>query len=369
MRLTLPCATIEPVLRAMAQVARRASPAMPVLAGVLVEAKPDAVRLTATNGVLALQTTVARPDASEPFEPGATVVGADTLHQLVRTLAGDVTLAADEQAAEVRFAGGEARLAVASPEEFPSPHFARTAFELPSSVLRLAMDRVAYAAGDEGNSPILGGVHMTAGPDGVRFLATDRTQVAALRAPDVQTSGGEVVLPADFLATLARACDADTVRLGWDEHALTAVWKSTRLASLRLDGSYPDVEALMPPSYPVMARLDASRLANALRRAALTGAAYVAITVGPDQLTLTSAGPAGSHAETVPAQTSGELAANYQPALLLSALSRLPGPNVLLEAVNATSIMRIRSDDSGYAAVMPIVTDTPSASAREEDGT
>lgn len=363
MRFTLPTATVTPVLSSMAHVAGRANAVLPVLAGVLLEVKPDAVRITAYNLAQALETTLARPEGAAPFEAGAIVVGADVLHQLVRTVAGDFTLEGDDDGAVlVSYPGGQMRLSAIAASDFPRPRFARTSYELPAESLREGFGRVAYAVGQDEAHPVLSGIRLRVSEGRIDLLATDRSRVAYFGTAAEGASEGSVVLDAPALSLIARLCGAETVRLGWDEHGLTALWKTTRLYSRVPDGAFPDLESALPESYAAKATVDLSAFAAAVARVGLLADPFVTVDLGPEGLAIASHSALGAGREVVPAEIEGEARAGFSPTLLTAALSHLKGGALTLEMTDAKSPIRLSVDERGYAVVLPVV-DEPVRSA------
>lgn len=363
MRFTMPSTALTPVLSSMAHVAGRANVVLPVLAGVLLEVKPDAVRITAYNLSHGLETTLARPEGTEPFEAGALVVGADVLYQLSRTVAGDVTLESnDDSVVLVSYPGGQMRLSVIAASDFPRPHFARTSYEFPAGSLREGFARVAYAVGQDDAHPVLSGVRLRVSEGRIDLLATDRSRVAYFGTAAEGLGEGSVVLDAPALSLIARLCDAETVRLGWDGHGLTALWKTTRLYSRVPDGTFPNLETALPENYAAKAKLDLSAFAAAVARVGLLADPSVTVALGPEGLTIASHSALGAGREVVSAEVEGQARAGFGPTLLTAALSHLKGSTLTLEMTDAESPMRLSVDDRGYAVVMPVV-DEPVRSA------
>lgn len=370
MRFTLPSTNLTPVLASMAHVAGKANIVLPVLAGVLLEVKPDAVRITAHNLAQGLEMTLARPDGTEPFEAGAFVVSADVLHQLARTVAGDITLESEDGAVLVSYPGGQMRLSVIAESDFPRPRFARTSYELPAESLREGFARVAYAVGQDEAHPVLSGVRLRVSEGRIDLLATNRSRVAYFSTEAEALGEGCVVLDAPALSLIARLCYAETVRFGWDDHGLTALWKTTRLYSRVPDGTFPDLETALPQTYAAKAKVDLSAFAAAVARLGLLADPSVTVELGPEGLTIVSHSALGAGREVVPAEIEGEARADFSPVLLTAALSHIKGSVLTLEMTDAESPMRLSVDDRGYAIVMPVVDEplrSPPQSAEPEE--
>jgi DNA polymerase-3 subunit beta len=360
----MPSSVLAPALAALAQVAHRASSALPVLSGVLTQVKPDAIRFTAFNMIQGLEITLQRT-GDGPYEPGACVIGAELLHELVKSVSGDVTLEGEDGGALVRYVGGEARLGTVPDVDFPKPPFARTSIEIAGETLRHGFERVAYAADRADLASATSGVRVAVSGGEVRFLATDRHRVASYTADAQGVAEAGIVVPTDALGMIARLCDAERVRLGWDEHGVTAVWKSTRLYSRVPAGAYPDVESRLPAEYASRAVCRSSDLRTALVRVGLTAEEYVTLRLSSEGITLESFGPAGATREVLAAEVSGEGTIHFNPAFLTAALSHLDGENVTFEMIDAEHAGRLSSDEQGSAVVMPIM---PAAIRRVDPG-
>lgn len=369
MRFTLPSSVLSPVLASMAQVAGKANAVLPALSGVLMMVKADAVRFTAYNMARGIEMTVSRQDGS-PFEPGATVVGAGVLYELVHAIPGEVGVEVEDggSVALVSYPGGKAKLAAVAESEFPRPSFSKTSFEIPAETLKKGFDRVAYAADRRDPIKITNGVQVTVSGGKIRFLASDGSQVAS-HVADVEGPGeASVVIPVESMALMARLCDSAQVRLGWDEHGITALGGTTRLYSRVPDGKFPGIDSQLPTTYAVKASVQAVDLQAAITRVGLTADEYVSVSFGKDGLTLSSQGNLGAARESVPADVQGEGIIHFNPALVAAAISHLPGSRVLFEMEADDRPARLTTDENGYAVVMPITPAAVKAALEPDNG-
>ncbi|MFC7612469.1 DNA polymerase III subunit beta [Actinokineospora soli] len=115
--------------------------------------------------------------------------------------------------------------------------------------------------------PVLGGLLLTAGPEGVSFAANDRERTARVTRDALVHTDGEVLVPAKPLAETLRALDTDHVRLVVEGSRLAIRADGARFALPLLDTAlHPGVPAPPPPCGTVAGAL----LARALSTVAAT---------------------------------------------------------------------------------------------------
>jgi DNA-binding transcriptional MerR regulator len=146
--------------------------------------------------------------------------------------------------------------------ESPMTAVAPTVVRIPAAFLGTALRAVRTAVGTDPDQPMLAGVLVEAGPDGVRVVATDRYRLAVRAVPGAAVDGPAVsaLLPvalvdevldrgADGAAVITVSGDGVTVEVG-----------GCAASGRRLDAGFPDYRRVLRPAGRYRVDVDAGRL-------------------------------------------------------------------------------------------------------------
>lgn len=198
--------------------------------------------------------------------------------------------------------------------------------EVDLAELAAAVRSVAWCASDDLSRPILTGVALTLAPE-VAAVATDGFRVAYFRKAGVGSS--PLVLPAkDPMRALAALPRSGAARMGssgdevWIEAVGVKVWIR------RLEGTYPDLAAALPPSFAASVRLARSEAVQAAARAELFGVpgfsnerSPVRLRWGGGKLEVSVESVfVGTMAESLAGEGEGEMEICFNPVFLLQGL-------------------------------------------------
>jgi DNA polymerase III subunit beta len=362
MRISIDTNRLRPCLAALASVTGHRE-TLPILSGVLLEAAEGTLRLTAHNLSLGLEWTL--PVSIDV--PGHSVIPLRPLSDLTRRLDNDTLVLDSEQGttATLTWKQGEATLGAMAADEFPRPAFADDAgVHVNGADFRRGVEHVAFAAGYDPGQPVLEGIRVRFGADRMEFLATDRSKVALSSRP---VEGGvaiesSVVFPAASLVALGRLSgQVEAYDIAWDSHGVTVRFEGSRFYSRLLDGSYPEVDRMIPDEYPVQAVVARQALRGACDRVATLvdpGTPQIYLSIGSDAVSLRGESGGSRAQEAVAARRVGDdLDISFNARLLLEGLDHLEGDEVVLELRSPEDLMRMRPVDrrDQYVVVLPMM--------------
>lgn len=183
-------------------------PAMPVLAGMRMEAADGGLRLSGFDYEVSAR---ARVDA-EVEEAGAVLVSGRLLAEIARSLpAYPVRVEADGGRALLTCGPARFTLVTLPLEDHPLlPDLPPAAGSLPGEAFAGAVRQVVPAASRDDTLPMLTGVHLDFGADSLALAATDRYRIAVRRmwwSPEHPGAAGSALVPARTLSDLARTLD------------------------------------------------------------------------------------------------------------------------------------------------------------------
>lgn len=340
--------------------------ATPVLSHVLLHGSGNTLRLTATDHEVAFIGEV----QSTVEAAGDLAVDAASLFQVVRAL--------DAQTVQLRLGSGQRleikagrshfRLPSLPADEYPAlPAFdARGRAMVRSADLQRLIDQVSFAIATDDARYGLNGAHLEeAGPERVRFVATDGHRLSVSEAP----FEGELVLPPRMLFprkalnVLRKLLDGgDTsIELSFGESAVQVTRPEQRLWFRLLDGEFPDYKAVIPQSCNHSATCERETLLAALRRVAVLAhdrSRPVRFSFEADELTMDiRSSDRGEVTERIPIELEGEpISVGFNVRYVQDILSAVNSEHVRIELSEALGPARLVGvdDSQAYFVVMPM---------------
>lgn len=314
-------------------------PAVPVLAGVLLEAGQDGtLTLSAFDYEVSARVTV----AAEVTESGTALVLGRLLSDISRSLPADkpVDVATDGNKVSVTCGSSRFALLQMPASDYPTlPTQPSPSGTIDGATFAQAVAQVAIAADRGDTLPILTGVRVEIEGDRVTFLATDRYRLAMREftwTPSQPDASHVALIPARTLAETARALgQGGSVSVALGQAAggdgLVGFEAGQRHSTSRLlDGEYPKVAKIFPSSSEIEAVVKTADLIEAVKRVALVAERNTPVRLRFSQGQVDIEAGTGDDAqasEAVEARLDGaDIDVAFNPAFLLDGLGALPTP-------------------------------------------
>lgn len=326
-----------------------ARPPVPVLAGLLLEARDEGTLVLSSFDYEVSQRVEVAADVTEA---GRALVSGKLLAEICRNLP-DQPVQLDYTGTRVELVCGASRFALgAMPvEDYPSlPVMPDAIGTISSADFAEAVNQVSVAASREDSVPILTGVRIRVAPDGLTMLATDRYRLG-MREVGWHAGSTEVesaaLVRARTLTSVARTLGSGgdiTLALS-DSGGRELIGFSAggrEVTSLLVDGDYPvdRVQALFPDQANTYAVVDKAALVEAVRRVSLVleGNTAIHLSFAGDQLTLEAGrGEDAQATEALPATLTGDdITIAFNPGYLTDGLAAVSTPFVRLSFTVAT---------------------------------
>jgi DNA polymerase-3 subunit beta len=349
----------------LALVSRAASSksTIPVLGQVRLDATGGSVELAATDMELSLRIPV---DAT--VEDSGAVVLPRLAADIVRTMA-DGPIALEHRANEgvVGLTGGQSSFSLncLQAADFPDlPADEGSGITLPVEPFVTTADRVARAASRDDTRPVLTGVLVRIGPDGITMVATDSYRLAAMQTPlDAPPADQrEAIVPARALqevGRLAAAMKADELELVvTDAQALFRIG-GARMTSRLIDGQFPDYRQLIPERFEHEVAFDRAELVAVLSRIGVVAQRSAPIRLAFDQGQMTVSAVSeqfGEGHESLPVAFTGEpLEIGFNAEFLRDGVDTVAGDELRLGLISPLRPGLLYGGDDGYRyLLMPI---------------
>ena len=341
MKFTCSQSDLSHALRAVSRAVGTGRSGHPILAGVLLAADAGTVRVTAYDLDLGISTAItAAVDTT-----GACVVP----HRLLADITGRLdasealSLAVDGTRVTLTAAGGSYSLSVASAEDFPALPVVDAAAGAAVD-LSAPLAAVLPAAATDASKQLLTGVHLVIADRAMRLEATDGHRLA-VRTADTDAADLDIVLPARTLQQIRQPATITA-----DKHqAAIALADGTLVVSRLLDGTYPNVQQLIPASYEHTATVSRLAMLSALERIAVISE-VVKLTTAANRLTIAAEAEANSGSESIAMDgTLPTLAFNVH--YLIDAFKHLSGDTATISGNTSTTPVVF---EPGFTLVMPV---------------
>ncbi|MFL4953289.1 DNA polymerase III subunit beta [Streptomyces sp. MMS24-I31] len=345
-----------------------ARPPVPVLAGILLDAQEERLRLSAFDYEVSADTAV----PATVTEDGRALVSGRLLSDIVGTVRGDVHLELTGPRMVLKAGSARFTLPTLPLEEYPAlPDPGAAAGTLAGPAFADAVAQVACAVSKEESLPTLTGIGLRHDSEAgtLTLYATDRYRFAVrtLAWKDADLADCTAVIPAKALTDATKAAaDETTVDLALP-HAnsgLFSLRSEHHTTTIRaLEGELPKYETLFPDEFAHEATVEIAALKAAAQRVALvsTREAPIKLTFTADS-TLVLEGGSSDDAQAVDnVSTSlegGELSIAFNPSYLIDGLNAIDAESVHFQFVSATkpAVMRgAGSDDQALRyLLMPV---------------
>lgn len=360
-------ALVEALALARGVVASR-SPT-PVLTCLKFSATAEGLTISATDGEAGLRLGVS---SVEVKEPGDTLVPADKMEQVVRSLDGDETVTLETERTMVHVRGADSHFKIFGYEvrdfpgvrEFPADV---PGFTVEAGTLKKMIARTLFATAVENSRYAISGVLVERKGKKLRLVATDGRRLA-LAIGQCRGDDGEMtaIVPGKTLNVVVRLladpeANVRIVRQG------SLLWflvgegaDAACLSSTLVEGVFPPFEDVIPKDHDKRVTFDIGELAGAVRRAALLTneeSRGVRMAFAAGRLTLSSRAPEMGEAEVNVDldQYEGEpIEIGFNPSQITDALKVIDGPQVILELKSSNKPGVLRSGNDFTYVVMPI---------------
>ena len=354
-------------------------PPLPVLAGLMIEATADGLRLSSFDYEVSARVDV----PADVAEPGTILVSGRLLADITRSLPNQpVEVATEDGERKAQLTCGSSRFSLQTlpREDYPAlPAMPDAAGTLPGDVFAAAVAQVAVAVGRDDTLPVLTGIRVEFEGDRLVLAATDRYRLAVRElnwTPGRTDLSTVALVQGRSLADTARALsDADSVTIalagGASGEGLigfegSADGESRRTTNRLLDGEFPKYRALLPSESSSVAVIESAALLETVKRVALVADRNtpVRLTFDDGQLIVEAgAGDEAQATETLNCDFDGEsLTIAFNPQFLQEGVAALGAEFTEISFTTATkpavvagrSKAEVASDGSYRYLIMPV---------------
>lgn len=347
---------------------------LPVLSNIYMGTENGMIKLAATNLEIGITTWI----EAKVEENGATTLPAKTIADLVNQSPPErITLELEprNQDLHYRCAAVDSTIKGIDANEFPiipTGHDGQRVV-VAASLFKEMIEQVAFAAATDETRPILTGVMLKFDSDKITLAAADgfRLSVRSAHLENGVSQPTTVIVPARTMSEVGRVLgDSENnveIIITRDRNQILFHVENVDVVSQLIEGSFPDVQRLIPQSYTTRTTVDTGQLLKATRRAYIfsrEAANILRMKISdtepgmPGTLTLQAeASEVGGNVEELVASIEGKaMEAAFNAKYLMDVLNVMRAPQVIIETTSSSTpgVIRPVGGDSFVHVIMPM---------------
>ena len=338
-------------------------PTLPVLGNILLATEKNRLKISATNLEMGINYFVGAKIEKE----GRTTVLARPFLEFVNSLpAGKVDLFLKKEGLEAACGGFQALFPVMPAEEFPQiSTISSSKISFKTVVLNEAIKETVFAATSDESRPVLGGVQFKIKGKECQLAATDGYRLS-LKKISLTSSLEEqtFIVPANALVEVGRVkIEEEEVEMGLSNKEKQAIFflPNIELSSRLLEGSFPNVEEVIPKEGKTKVVLEKEDFRRAIKMAAIfarESANIIKLDIGENELVISANSPqVGETKSRLEAQVAGpkqKIAFNFR--FLLDLVEAGEGERLVMELNDSLSpaLFYFPKDNTFSHVIMPV---------------
>lgn len=286
---------------------------LPILTGILIEAKDNKLILTATDLEIGIKTY----SECEVIEEGSIVVHARLIGDFIRKLPNNSTVnieTTQNNNIEIKCLNSEINILGNSSAEYPNSNFDNEgiSFDIHSDSLKGLIRSTYFASAQENIKPIFTGCLIEIKNNICTFVALDGYRMA-IKKEQIDFSGEvTAVVPAKALLEILRIIEENkenTKITISDSHVSFNIDHTTVISNL-LEGKFIDYEGILKDNYVSVVKVDNFNFRNSIERASLLAKDdknnLIILDVKENNIQINSASEYGNVEENVDIEKQGE---------------------------------------------------------------
>ncbi|RXT08900.1 DNA polymerase III subunit beta [Ammoniphilus sp. CFH 90114] len=255
---------------------------IPILTGIKISSHSEGITLTASDSDISIEYTIPLEQEGDLYvdikQHGSIVLPARYLNDIVRRLPGEfVELEVGDRFQTILRSGkSEFNLNGLDPDDFPRlPQIEEEkVFSLPCDILKTMVKQTVFAAATTELRPILTGIMWALEGDQLRFVATDSHRLASKKSfveASSELTIDNIVTPGKSMQELSKILSDNDSLVDIVVTDNQILFKTQRILfySRLLNGTYPDVNRIIPQQSKTDIILKTKEFLHAIERASL----------------------------------------------------------------------------------------------------
>lgn len=247
---------------------------LPALSGICINVKEDQIVLTGSDSNISIRTIIHPGELNQLqiLSTGSIIMESKFLLEIVRKI--DSTMIdfelKDFELVHITSKNGEFNLNGMEADQYPNLDFSHpeTSITLKSASLKEIVSQTAFACSENEQRPVLNGVNFQAKNAQLHCSGTDSYRLARKTLPLEDGKEFNVTIPNKSLVEVVRSIsdDCETVELLVDNKKAQFIFDQTIFQTRLLDGSFPNIESIIPTTSVASLKVDARELSSVIDR-------------------------------------------------------------------------------------------------------
>lgn len=339
---------------------------MPILKGILIEAKKDkGLHLMGTDLEIGIENWVPANVKKE----GKIVLPANQLRNIIRELPNeeiDFEVNLERYRANINCLNSQFTINGYNPEEYPQLPDVNipTELEIPSAKLKKIISEVEFSTSSDQTQPVLTGALMVLENDQIKMVSTNKYRLAYSKIENKNDIDEKlnIIIPGATIKEISSLLEEEgTVEMKVNENYASFNFNDIIVVSRLIEGKFPNFEQVIPDEKNTTITVNKEYLQSAVKRASLIAkldSNIVSLKSKDNSLIIESEdSDSGSAHEEVPITLEGEnhkisIDASY----LLDVLKVLEEEKVKLDLIGSLNPLVLKKEDSDdyIYLIMPI---------------
>ena len=340
---------------------------LPILSHILIEAKKNEIRLTATD----LEIGISMKVEGEVIEEGSFTVPARKFSEIVKELPSEASIHITlKKGQSVNIEAGKSffKLMGLAREDFPQlpevPSNSKSGelVKIPQKKMKSMIQLTSFAMSHDETRYILNGILFSFKDKTLKLVATDGRRLAIIQKdlPELGSLKKDVIIPMKTIQELNRNLGEDgDVTFYFKENQVLVNLGPIHITSRLIEGEYPNYEQVIPKKTKEEVSLNTQDFLQATRRASILtsqDSQSVKINIIKDRMIITKSTPELGEAreELEVDYKGGEFVIGFNPSFLIDVLKNVQEENVKFSFVDPEKPAVIKCGDDYTYIVLPM---------------
>ncbi|MDD3705794.1 MAG: DNA polymerase III subunit beta [Clostridiaceae bacterium] len=266
--------TTKSVLLESINIVQKAVPSkttLPILEGILFDAKGGKLKLTATDLEIGIE-TVSNVDV---IEPGKIVLSSRIIGDIVRKLPdSDIEIETSEgNLVSIKSEGSKFKIVTLPYEEYPELPAVKkeSGIVLKQNILKEMIRKTIFAVSFDEVRPILTGVLFDVSGNELTMVALDGFRMAVKKNSIINDNNFRAVIPGKTLTEIGKIINEkeENVNIYFSKNHIQVQIEDTIIVSRLLEGEFINYKQIIPSEYKIKIKVSSNLLMEACDRAAL----------------------------------------------------------------------------------------------------
>lgn len=333
-----------------------------ILDGILLEAKKDRLKLTATDLEVSIETYL----DCHIEEEGSIVINSKLFGDIVKKLPHtDIYINVVDNNINIKCENSEFNIIGGSPREYPDLPIVleQDSFEIQNDLFKNAIRQTVFATIQDETRPALSGVLFEIEDGKISFVALDGYRLSLRQLPMYSDEHIKIIVPGRILNEINKILDEsdDNFKIAIAPGHVMFNIGDTVVYSRLLEGQFLNYKEIIRNSHKTSIRMDKRKLQSSLERASLLAkeekANLVKFTIENNEMTINSNSEIGNVNEVIETEIDGEnLSIAFNSRYILEGIKIIESEEIELHFMGSLNPCIIKPvDDENYIyLVLPV---------------